>query len=111
MLSDLRDSGTIEQDADVVMFIYRDEVYNTPEPGNSGIAEIIVSKNRSGPTGTVKLAWHVTSATFSNMGTPARKSVASSLMGGTPRRRRVQMTRPARTSPARDVRRRGEGVP
>jgi replicative DNA helicase len=66
MLSDLRESGSLEQDADVVMFIYRDEVYN-PETSDRGTAEIIVAKHRSGPTGSTRLAWLDHYTKFANM--------------------------------------------
>lgn len=56
MLADLRDSGALEQDADVVVFLYRDEVYN-PESDQRGTAEVIVAKHRNGPTGVTRLAF------------------------------------------------------
>ena len=65
MLSDLRDSGAIEQDADTVMFLYRDEYYNE-NTEDKGLAECIVAKNRHGETGTVKLQWFGPYQTFSD---------------------------------------------
>ena len=66
MLSDLRESGAIEQDADVVMFIYRDDYYN-PDTEKKGIAEIIVAKQRNGPIGTVELSWQPQFTRFANL--------------------------------------------
>ncbi len=66
MLSDLRESGAIEQDADVVAFIYREEQYNRTEE-NAGLSEIILAKQRNGPTGTVKLAFLKQFTRFENM--------------------------------------------
>jgi len=65
-LSDLRDSGSIEQDADVVMFLHREEYYNK-DTEDKNIGEVIVSKQRSGPLGTVKLAWLSEFTTFANL--------------------------------------------
>ena len=66
MLSDLRESGAIEQDADVVMFIYRDDYYNK-DSENKNIAEIIIAKQRNGPIGTVNLVWLPMFTKFANM--------------------------------------------
>lgn len=65
MLQDLRESGSIEQDADVVMFIYRDDYYN-PQSEQTNIAEIIIAKNRSGPVGTTELLWMPSYTKFAN---------------------------------------------
>lgn len=66
MLSDLRDSGAIEQDADVVMFLYRDDYYNK-ESEKKNIAEVIIAKQRNGPIGTVELAWLPQYTKFGNL--------------------------------------------
>ncbi len=65
MLSDLRESGAIEQDADIVIFLYRDDYYN-PETDEKNVAEVIVSKNRHGSVGTIKLQWIGEYTIFSN---------------------------------------------
>lgn len=66
MLADLRESGAVEQDSDVVCFIYRDETYN-PDSPDKGTAELIVAKHRNGPTGRVRLAFNEHLARFSNL--------------------------------------------
>ena len=76
MLSDLRESGSIEQDADLVMFIYRDEYYDK-QSEKKGIAEIIIGKQRNGPTGSIELMFHSNHVTFHELD----RSTASSMSG------------------------------
>lgn len=66
MMSDIRESGAIEQDADVIMFLYRDDYYN-PETEDRNVAEVIIAKQRNGPTGTIKLTWQPKYTRFVNM--------------------------------------------
>jgi len=66
ILSDLRESGAIEQDADIVMFLYRDDYYN-PDTEKKNIAEVIIAKHRNGSTGTVELAWLGQYTKFANL--------------------------------------------
>jgi replicative DNA helicase len=71
MMSDLRESGSIEQDADLIMMIYRDEYYN-PDTPDRGVAEVIITKHRNGPVGTVKLLFEPQFTCFRNLASPNR---------------------------------------
>jgi replicative DNA helicase len=67
MLSDLRESGSIEQDADLVLFVYRDDYYNGEESDQQGLAELILAKHRNGPTDAVKLSFLRRYAKFTDL--------------------------------------------
>jgi replicative DNA helicase len=71
MMSDLRESGSIEQDADLVIMLYRDEYYN-PDSPDRGIAEVIITKHRNGPTGIIKLLFDAQFTCFRNLAAPKR---------------------------------------
>ena len=66
-LSDLRDSGSIEQDADIVMFIYRDDYYNPETTDRPNVAELNIAKHRNGATSTIDLYWNGPLASFANL--------------------------------------------
>jgi replicative DNA helicase len=74
-LSDLRESGALEQDADVVMFLYRDEVYNPDNKDELGAAELSISKHRAGPLGKVRLAWLGAYTRFENFATDSNSDL------------------------------------
>jgi replicative DNA helicase len=96
MLSDLRESGSLEQDADVILMLYRDDYYDKENPEVKGVAEVLVNKNRNGPTGIVRLAWLAEYGMFANlapenmagppmrppMGSPGPKGPPKSDIGG-----------------------------
>jgi replicative DNA helicase len=82
VMSDLRESGAIEQDADVIWMVYRDEYYNEKTTKEPGVAEIIFAKNRNGPTGTVRLAFQKTLTKFDNLAPGYMPPMPESWAGG-----------------------------
>lgn len=78
ILSDLRESGAIEQDADIVMFVYRPDLYNdVPSEDEPGVCEIIIAKHRNGPLSTIKVRWIGETTSFANLSYKPKKSVSS----------------------------------
>ena len=82
MLSDLRESGAIEQDADVVMFVYRQSVYEPDNPEVANVAEIIIGKQRNGPIGTVKLHFDNKFTLFTSLASGAAGQIPPPQRGG-----------------------------
>ena len=76
MLSDLRESGSLEQDADIVAFLYRDDYYN-PDSQNKNITDLIIAKHRNGPIDTIRLFFHKQFTKFSNLTDSKRQEVKS----------------------------------
>jgi replicative DNA helicase len=83
LLADLRESGAIEQDADVIAFIYRDEFYNRDDESNRGLAELIIAKQRNGPTATIELTFQSQLARFLDRSGHGDEDGAGPPRGGT----------------------------
>jgi replicative DNA helicase len=84
MLSDLRESGNLEQDADLVCFIFREEFYDQDNPDVAGLAEIIISKHRNGPIGKVELAFQAPYPRFRNLAASHRRGDGGPVVSAPP---------------------------